>query len=196
MALATVLLLSSARSHAEVLVYSGTVQRLATSDVPPAQNLKTFVVVDQNQRRAGFLTWGRDALGKRHDFPAIGALDYVTFPRTDGGSEDGFATATATDTFTSPSGGGYSGVFLHGPRVPVTIAVIGATKQVQPRAKTLVGSDAGAATTFLGGIYRYDSYKLKLSEKLTVEANGGGSTVDQEMTHLVGVVEAMGFVEK
>jgi hypothetical protein len=189
-------LLAPATTFAEVLVYQGTVQHLETNDDPPIQRRKAFVVVDQNQRRGAFMTWGRDVLGKRHDFPTIGPLDFVPFPRTDGVLEDGFATATAIRTFTDPAGGGYSTIFLHGPRVPVVIAVSGDTKVVQPRAKVLVGTNAGAATTILGAFYRFESYKLKLNEKLTIEANGGGSSVDVEMTHLVGVVEAMGFVEE
>lgn len=197
LALALVALLSSAAAvPAEVLVYSGSVDRFASGDVPPVQKLKAFVVLDQFQRRGAFLTWGKDALGKRHDFPSIGPLDYLTFPRSDGGDEDGFATAAASATFTTPTGGGYTAVFLHGPRVPATIGVVGNTKIVQPRAKKLVGSNAGGATTFLGAYYRYETYKLKLNEKLTIQANGSSSTVDQAIANLVGIVEAMGFVEK
>ena len=40
------------------------------------------------------------------------------------------------------------------------------------------------------------SYELKLNEKLTIEANGGGSSVDVEITHLVGLAAAMGFGEE
>lgn len=69
-------------------------------------------------------------------------------------------------------------------------------KIVQPRAKKLVGTNAGAATTFLGAFYRYETYKPKLNEKLTIQANGSGSNVDQATANLVGIVEAMGFVEK
>lgn len=109
---------SAPAASAEVLVYSGSVDRFASSDAPAAQKLKAFVVLDQFQRRGGFLTWGKDALGKRHDFPSIGPLDYLGFPRTGGGLEDGWATGNASGTFTGPSGGGYSSIFLHGPESP------------------------------------------------------------------------------
>lgn len=186
----------SRAASAEVLVYSGSVDRFASGDDPPVQKLKAFVVLDQNQRRGGFLTWGKDALGKRHDFPTIGPLDYLGFPRTGGAIEDGWATATATNTYTAPGGGGYGGIFLHGTRVPATIGVVGDTKIVQPRAKKLVGASTGSATTIFGAFYRYETYKLKLNEKLTIQANGSGSTADQATANLVGVVEAMGFAQK
>lgn len=183
--------------HAEVLVYSGTVRRLATGDEPSAQKRKTYVVVDQFQKRVGVMSWGRDVIGKRHDFPDIRAVDYVTFPRSDGtGLEDGFATATANGTFTGPTGGGYGSVFLHGLQVPVTIAVNGDAKIVQPRAKLLTGHVAGAATTILGAFYSEDQYTVKLDVKRTVQANGAGQSVDAAMAQLVGEIEAAGFVEK
>ena len=183
--------------HAEVLVYSGTVRRLATGDEPSAQKRKTYVVVDQFQKRIAVMSWGRDPLGKRHDFPDVRNVDYLTFPRSDGtGLEDGFATATAIGTFTGVGGGGYGSVFLHGLQVPVTIAVNGDTKIVQPRAKLLTGHVAGAATTILGAYYSEDEYTVKLDGKHTIQANGAGQTVDAAMAQLVGEIEAAGFVEK
>ena len=188
-------LVSSVR--AEVLVYAGTVRRLATGDEPSAQKRKTYVVVDQFQKRIAVMSWGRDPLGKRHDFPDIQNVDYLTFARSDGtGLEDGFATATANGTFSAPTGGGYGSIFLHGLQVPVTIAVNGATKIVQPRAKVLTGHVAGAATTIFGAFYSEDQYAVKLDAKHTIQANGAGQSVDAAMAQLVGEVEAAGFVEK
>ncbi len=181
---------------AEVLVYSGKVQRLMTNDIPPLQTRKTYLVLDQIQRKFCVLSWGKDVIGKRHDFPIIDNLDYFVFPRSDGKIEDGYAVAQATRTFNDLSGGAYAGIFLHGVRVPVTISVIGDVKNVQDRAKALVGTNAAGATTILGPLYRFDAFNVKLNEKETIAANGFGSTIDAVVAHLVGVVESMGYVSK
>jgi hypothetical protein len=183
-------------AHAEVIVYFGKVQRLATGDDPPVQKRKAFVVVDQFQKKVAIVTYGRDVIGKRHDFATVEDVDYFTFPRTDGKEEDGFAIATVQGSFSGPSGGGYSGLFLHGARVPLVVSVSGDVKNLQPRAKLLTGTNAGAATTFLGAFYRADSFNVAYNQKRTIEANGAGSTAAAAIAHLVGVIEAMGYVSK
>ena len=45
------LLLTASGACAEVLVYSGSLQRLVTRNDPPAQKRKAFVVVDQFQKK-------------------------------------------------------------------------------------------------------------------------------------------------
>jgi len=45
------LLLTASGARAEVLVYSGSLQRLVTRNDPPAQKRKAFVVVDQFQKK-------------------------------------------------------------------------------------------------------------------------------------------------
>src|SRR5262249_34451468 len=142
------------------------------------------------------LSWGKDVIGKRHDFPLIDHVDYFIFPRTDGEIEDGYAVSQVIGTFNGVSGGAYSGIFIHGVRVPVVISVIGDVKNTQDRAKVLVGSNAAGATTILGPLYRYDSFNVKLNSKETIAANGFGSTIDAVVAHLVGVVESMGYVSK
>ena len=140
------------------------------------------------------MSYGRDPLGKHHDFPVVKDVDYLTFPRGDGKLEDAFATTTAQDTFTTPTGGGYSAIFIHGTRVPLVVSVSGAVKNVQARAKVLIGTNAGAATTILGAFYGQDTFTVKFDQKHTIEENGGGATVDAAIAHLVGVLEAMGYV--
>jgi hypothetical protein len=179
------------RAHAEVVVYFGKVQRLATGDDPPVQKRKAYVVVDQFQKKVAVVTYGRDVIGKRHDFATVEDVDYFTFPRTDGKQEDGFATATVLGSFSGPSGGAYAGVFLHGARVPLVVSVSGDVENLQPRAKVLTGGNAGAATTILGAFYRYDSFNVVYNKKRTIEANGAGSTAAAAIAHLVGVLEAM-----
>jgi hypothetical protein len=82
----------------------------------------------------------------------------------DGGLEDGFATTRAVGTFEGPSGGGYAAIFAHGTRVPLVVSVTGNVQNVQSRAKVLIGTNAGAAT------------------------------IDAAIAHLIGVLEAMGYV--
>jgi len=190
------LLLIASSVRAEVLVYSGSLQRLATGDDPSGQKRKVFVVVDQFQKKVAILSYARDVIGKRHDFPTVDDIDYLTFPRTDGKQEDGFAIATSLGSFLGPSGGGYSGTFLHGLRVPVVVSVTGDVKNFQPRAKVLIGTTAGAATTILGAFYRYDSFSVTFNQKHTIEENGAGATAAAAIAHLAGVVEAMGYVSK
>jgi hypothetical protein len=193
-AMLAVLLTSSAR--AEVLIYTGTIQHLATSELPSVQKRKAYVVFDQFQKEFAVLSWGKDIIGKRHDVPISTFLDYLTFPRSDGMDEDGYAFATAQATLGTPGGGGYRGIFIHGARVPLVVSVTGNVKNIQPRAKTLTGVIAGSAVGLLGALSNYDGLTLKYDEKLTVEANGGNSSVDVAMAHLVGLVEAMGYVSK
>lgn len=193
---ALVLLVHASSASAEVLVYSGTVQHLATGDDPSSQSRKTYVVVDQFNKRIGFMSWGRDAIGKQHDVPDIRNIDYLGFPRGDGLVEDGYASATALGTFTGVGGGGYAGLFIHGPQAPLVVSIAGTVKNIQPRAKVLTGTDAGAATTFLGAFYTCNTYKVAFDQKLTVQANGADDTVDSAMAQLVGLVEAMGYVAR
>ena len=188
------LLLTASGARAEVLVYSGSLQRLATRNDPPAQKRKAFVVVDQFQKKIAIVSYGRDPLGKHHDFPVVQDVDYLTFPRGDGKLEDGFATTTALGTFEGPSGGGYSAIFAHGTRVPLVVSVSGDVQNVQSRAKVLIGTNAGAATTILGAFYGQDTFTVKFDQKRTIEENGAGATVDAAIAHLVGVLEAMGYV--
>lgn len=198
-ALTAVLLavLSTASSvRAEVLVYSGTIQHMLTIDSPSVQKRKAYVVFDQTHKSFAILSWGKDVIGKRHDVPVAMVLDYLMFARSDGVDEDGYAFATAQGTLGDPGGGGYRGMFFHGARVPVGVSMSGSVKNVQPRAKVLTGVVAGAAVGLLGAQSSYDAFSLKYQEKLTIEANGGNSSVDVAMAHLVGLVEAMGYVSK
>jgi hypothetical protein len=190
------LVLAAARAHAEVLVYSGSVQRLATSDDPSVQKRKAFVVVDQFQKKFVLVSYGRAAIGKRHDFAAVEDVDFFTFPHADGKLEDGFAATTAQGSFQGQSGGGYSAIFLHGTEVPLVVSVTGDVKNIQARAKVLTGTTAGAATTILGAFYRQDSIKVKFDQKRTIEENGAGSTAAAAIAHVVGVLEAAGYVSK
>ncbi len=189
-----VLLSIASTVHAEVLVYAGSLQRLATGDDPAAQKRKAFVVVDQFQKKIVIVSYGRDPLGKHHDFPVVEAVDYLAFPRGDGQLEDGFATTTAQNTFESPTGGGYSAIFIHGTRVPLVVSISGDVKNVQARAKVLTGLHAGAATTILGAFYGQDSLTVKFDQKRTIEENGAGSTVDAAIAHVVGFLESKGYV--
>jgi hypothetical protein len=189
---ALALLLAAPCARAEVLIYYGSLLRLSTRDSPPTQKRKVYVVVDQNQKQFAILSWGKTVLGKHHDFPQPTSIDFLQFP-SDDGLEDGYAFTTSQPTFDGPSGGGYSSMFLHGTEVPVIVSVSGTLKNVQPRAKTLIGTNASAATTFLGAYYNYDSFTVKYAQQLTVEANGGGSSVAIALAHLVGLVEAMGY---
>jgi hypothetical protein len=183
-------------SRAEVEVYFGTVRRTANQDDPVREGRKAYVVVDRNQKRIGVVTYGRDSLGKRHDFPTIINIDFLEFGRSDGKVEDVFAFAKALNSFGDPGGGGYNSVFLHGKQVPVIVSVSGTTKNVQPRAGTLTGTISGAAVTILGTIFNQDTFTVTFHQKRTVEANGGASTVDTTIQHLVGVIEALGYVSK
>jgi hypothetical protein len=183
-------------SRAEVEVYFGTVRRIANQDDPVKEGRKAYVVVDRNQKRIGVVTYGRDSLGKRHDFPTITNVDFLEFGRSDAKVEDVFAFAKAIDSFGAPGGGGYNAVFLHGRQVPVVVSVSGLTKNVQPRAGTLTGTIAGAAVTILGTVFTQDTVAVTFHQKRTVEANGGASTVDTTIQHLVGVIEALGYVVK
>ena len=85
---------------------------------------------------------------------------------------------------------------MHGVRVPLVVSITGDVKNLQSRAKVLGGSNAGAATTILGAFYRYDSFSVAYNQKRTVEANGAGFTATTAIAHLVGVIEAMGYVSK
>lgn len=189
-------LLTTSSAQGEVLIYTGTVQHLATSELPSVQKRKAYIVFDQSQKTFALMSWGKDIIGKRHDVPITTFLDYLTFPRSDGMDEDGYAFATAQATLGNPGGGGYRGIFIHGARVPLVISVTGAVKNVQPRAKVLTGVIAGAAVGLLGALSNYDGLTVKYDQQLTVEANGGNSSVDVAMAHLVGLVEAMGYVSK
>jgi len=190
------LLLTAPAAHAEVLIYSGTVQHLSTMDLPAAQKRKAYVVFDQGQKTFATMSWGKDIIGKRHDIPITTTLDYLTFSRSDGVDEDGYAFAFVQSTLGDPGGGGYRGMFFHGARVPLVVSMSGSVKNLEPAAKTLSGVIAGAAVGLLGGQLGYDAYALKYEQKLTIEANGGNSSVDVAMAHLVGLVEAMGYVNK
>jgi hypothetical protein len=193
MVVALAVLLAAPCARAEVLIYYGSLQRLGTRNSPPRQKRKVYVVVDQNQKQFAIMSWGKDVLGKTHDFPQPTSIDFVQFP-SDDGLEDGYAFTTALSNFDSL--GGYSALFMHGTEVPVVVSVSGTLKNVQPRAKTLVGTNASAATTIFGAYYNYDSFTVKYDQTLTVEANGGGSSVAVAMTHLVGLVEAMGYTSQ
>lgn len=193
---ALLVLLVAPCARAEVVVYFGTVQHFAVNDDPVVQSRKTYVVVDRFQKRVGLMSYGRDVIGKRHDSPEIDNVDFLPFPRGDGQTEDGFAIAVAQGSFSAVGGGGYAGLFLHGLEVPVAISVSGTTENVQPRAKVLTGTNAGAGVSILGGLYRCDIYKVTFNKKLTIEANGANDTVDTAMAHLVGLLEAAGYVSK
>jgi hypothetical protein len=164
--------------------------------LPSAQKRKAYVVVDQFQKEFSLVSWGKDTIGKRHDFPVTSSIDFLPFQRSDGVDEDGYVFATAVRTFSDPSGGGYAGLFAHGVRVPVVVSVTGAVKNMQPRAKILAGTVASAAVTFLGTYDNYDAFTVKYDQKLTIEANGGGSSVTSAMMHLVGLLEATGYISK
>jgi hypothetical protein len=183
-------------SRAEVEVYFGTVKRTANRDDPANEGRKAYIVVDRNQKRIGVVTYGRDSLGKRHDFPTITNVDFLEFGRDDGKVEDVFAFAKVTNSFSDPGGGGYNAVFLHGRQIPVIVSVSGTTKNVQPRAGKLTGTIAGAAVTLFGPLFNQDTFAVTFNQKRTVEANGGASTVDATIQQLVGVIEALGYVSK
>ena len=181
-------------ARAEVLVYGGNLQRFSSGDDPALQKRKAFLVVDQDHGKFSIVSYGRSKLGQHHDFPAVNDIDYLAFPRGDGGVEDGFATTINDGLFTGVGGGGYGATIVHGTRVPLVISVTGDVKNVQPRAKVLTGTNFGAATTLFGAFYNQDTFTVKFDQTRTIEENGAGSTVDAAIAHVVGFLESKGYV--